>query len=224
MLNRKIIHSIQLLRNKSINWDFFFPLLSWETLLVNQTWLHSSISQQSQAFVWWKEGLSPKQAPSKMGFPSSSVKNPPIFWMLSVKPAFSLSSFTLIKRLFSSSSLFAIRVVSSAYLRLLIFLLAVLIPPCASSSPALHMMYSAYKLSKQGDNIQPWRTPFPIWNQSFLSRSSLAVALDLHTDFSGHLVFPSLQEFSTVCCDLHRNNYMSRCVRPNKPYLKEMFL
>ena len=27
-------------------------------------------------------------------------------------------------------------------------------------------MYSAYKLSKQGDNIQPWRTPFPIWNQS----------------------------------------------------------
>ena len=30
----------------------------------------------------------------------------------------------------------AIRVVSSAYLRLLIFLLAILIPACASSSPA----------------------------------------------------------------------------------------
>ena len=28
------------------------------------------------------------------------------------------------------------------------------------------MTYSAYKLNKQGDNIQPWRTPFPIWNQS----------------------------------------------------------
>ena len=27
-------------------------------------------------------------------------------------------------------------------------------------------MYSAYKLNKQGDNIQPWRTPFPLWNQS----------------------------------------------------------
>ena len=27
-------------------------------------------------------------------------------------------------------------------------------------------MYSAYKLNKQGDNIQPWRTPFPSWNQS----------------------------------------------------------
>ena len=26
-------------------------------------------------------------------------------------------------------------------------------------------MYSAYKLNKQGDNIQPWDTPFPIWNQ-----------------------------------------------------------
>ena len=27
-------------------------------------------------------------------------------------------------------------------------------------------MYSAYKLNKQGDNIEPWCTPFPIWNQS----------------------------------------------------------
>ena len=45
-----------------------------------------------------------------------------VFWMLSFKPTFSLSSFTFIKRLFSSSSLSALRVVSSAYLRLLIFL------------------------------------------------------------------------------------------------------
>ena len=50
---------------------------------------------------------------------------------------FSLSSFTFIKRLFSSSSLSAISVVSSAYLRLLIFLPAILIPACASSS-SLH--------------------------------------------------------------------------------------
>ena len=40
-----------------------------------------------------------------------------IFWMLSFKPTFSLSTFPFIKRLFSSSSLSAIRVVSSAYLR-----------------------------------------------------------------------------------------------------------
>ena len=49
-----------------------------------------------------------------------------VFWMLSFKQAFSLFSFTFIKRLFSSSSLSAIRVVSSAYMRLLIFLLAIL--------------------------------------------------------------------------------------------------
>ena len=47
----------------------------------------------------------------------------------------------------------AIKVVSSAYLRLLIFLLAILIPACASSSPAFLMMYFTYKLNKQGDNI-----------------------------------------------------------------------
>ena len=59
------------------------------------------------------------------------------------KPTFSLSTFTFFKRLFSSSSLSAIRVVSSAYLTLLIFLLAILITACASSSPTFHMMYSA---------------------------------------------------------------------------------
>ena len=37
-----------------------------------------------------------------------------VFWMLRFKPAFSLSSFTFIKNLFISSSLSAIRVVSSA--------------------------------------------------------------------------------------------------------------
>ena len=136
-----------------------------------------------------------------------------VFWKLSFKPAFSLCSFTLIKRFFSSSLLFAIRVVSSAYvttliaksknalekemathssvlawripgtgepcglpsmglhrvrhdwsdlaaaaaaaanLRLLIFLLAILIPACDSSSLAFRMMYSAYTLNKLDDNI-----------------------------------------------------------------------
>ena len=99
-----------------------------------------------------------------------------VFWMLSFKPTFSkLSSFTFIKRLFSSSSLSAIRVVSSAYLRLLIFLPVILIPACASSSPAFLMMYSAYKLNKQADNIQPWRTPFPIWNQTVVPYPVLSV-------------------------------------------------
>ena len=87
------------------------------------------------------------------------------FLMLSWKPTFSLSSFTYIKRLFSSS-LSAIRVVSSAYLRLLIFLPAILIPACASFSLAFGMLYSAYQLNKQGDHIQPCSTPVLIWNQS----------------------------------------------------------
>ena len=193
-----------------------------------------------------------------------------ILWMLSFKPAFSLSSFTFIKRLFSASSLSVINVVPSTYLRLLIFLLAILIPACGSSSLAFLMMcscllakslqscltlcdpidssppgspfpgipqartlewvaisfsnawkwkvkvkslshvwllatpwtaayqaplsmgssrqeywsgmpspspvmYSAFKLNKQGDNIQPWRTPFPIWNQSVVSCPVLTV-------------------------------------------------
>ena len=94
---------------------------------------------------------------------------------LSVK--FQASFFTLlIKRLFSSSSLSAIRVVSSACLRLLIFLPSVLIPACDSSSPAFLMMHSAYKLNKQGDSIQPWRAPFPIWNQSVVPFPVLTVA------------------------------------------------
>ena len=74
-----------------------------------------------------------------------------VFWMLSFKPTLSMSSFTFIKRLFSSS-LSVIRVVSSAYLRLLIFLPAILIPACASSSPAFLMMCSAWKLNKQDDS------------------------------------------------------------------------
>ena len=68
---------------------------------------------------------------------------------------FSASFFTLIKRFFSSSSLSAIRVVSSTYLRLLMFLPAIWILACASSSLAFHKIYSACKLNKQGDNIQP---------------------------------------------------------------------
>ena len=65
---------------------------------------------------------------------------------------------------------------SSAYLRLLIFLLATLIPACASSSPAFLIMYSACKLNEQGDNIQPWQTPFLIWNQCVVPCPVLTVA------------------------------------------------
>ena len=57
--------------------------------------------------------------------------------------------FTFLKRLFSSSLLSAVRVVSSAYLRLLIFLDSSL----CFFSLAFCMMYYACKINKQGDNI-----------------------------------------------------------------------
>ena len=98
------------------------------------------------------------------------------FLILSFKLFFSLSSFTLIKKFFSSSSLSSIRVMSSAYLRLLIFLLAILIPACNFFSPAFHMMCSVYKLNKQGDNKQPCPTPSSILNESVVSYRVLIVA------------------------------------------------
>ena len=96
-----------------------------------------------------------------------------VFIMLSFKPTFSLSSFTFIKRLFGSSLLSVIRVVSSAYLRLLIFLPAILIPTCDSSSAAFRMMYSPYRLNKQGDNNN---LDILLWNQSVVPCLGLTVA------------------------------------------------
>ena len=122
------------------------------------------------------------------------------------RPGFSLSFFTF-KRLHSTSSLSAIRVVSSAYLRLLIFLPVMLIPACASSSSALHMMYSAQKLNKQGDNIQLDVLLSQFGTSQLFHVWFYLLFLDLKTGFlgdrQGGLVFPSLEEFSTVCCDSH---------------------
>ena len=116
------------------------------------------------------------------------------FWMLS----FSLSSFTFLKRLFSSSSLSAIRVVSSAYLRLSIFLSAILIPACVSSSPAfLISRVTIYSLD----------TLLFLYGTSLFHVQFKLLFPVLHTDFSrgrsGGLVFPSLSEYSTVYCDPH---------------------
>ena len=131
--------------------------------------------------------------------------------MSSFKPAYLPSSFTFIKRLFNFSLLSAIRVVSSAYLRLLIFLLAILIPACASSSPAFLMIHSAYKLNKQGDNIQPRHTPFPIWNQSVVPCPVLTVAswpayiiLRTQVRWSG---IPISLRFFPVCCNSHSQRF-----------------
>ena len=78
-----------------------------------------------------------------------------VFWMLSLKPAFSLSSFTFIR---GSLVAFCILPLGRCYMHIWgywLYLLAILILACTSSSPAFHMMYSACKLNEQGDNIQP---------------------------------------------------------------------
>ena len=128
-----------------------------------------------------------------------------VFQILSFKPTILLSSFTFIKRLFSSS-LPAIRMVSSAYLRLLIFLPAILIPACASSSPAFPRIYSSYKLNRV--TIYSLDVLLSLFGTSLLFHVQFQLLLpDVHTDFSwgvsGGLVFPSLSEFSTVYCDPH---------------------
>ena len=91
-----------------------------------------------------------------------------IFWMLSFKEGFSLHSFTFFKRLFHSSLLSAISMVSSTYLRLLMFFPRNLYSIfCFIQASLLHDI-TTYKLNKQDDNTKPWYTPFPIWNQSIV--------------------------------------------------------
>ena len=92
------------------------------------------------------------------------------FLIFIFKPAFSPSSFTLIKSLFHSSLLSVISVISSTYLKLL------MLPACNSSSLAFLMMCSAYRLNKQGDSRQPCLTPLSILIQSVVPYRVLTVA------------------------------------------------
>ena len=46
------------------------------------------------------------------------------------------------------------------------FLLIILTPACDSSSTAFLIICSVYRLNKQGDSRQPYRTPFSVLNQS----------------------------------------------------------
>ena len=93
-----------------------------------------------------------------------------------------------------------------AYLRLLIFLPAVLIPVCASASQTFCLMFSAFKLNKQGDNIQTWRTPFPLLNQS-VPCLVLTVASWPAYKFLGVskvIWYSHLFRNFPVCCDPHK--------------------
>ena len=104
-----------------------FPPRSKRLLI---SWLQSPSAVILEPLKMKSDTVSPSICHEVMG-PDAMIF---VFWMLSFKPTFSLSSYTFIKRLFSYSSLSATRVVSSSYLRLLTFLPAILIPACASSS------------------------------------------------------------------------------------------
>ena len=113
-----------------------------------------------------------------------------------------------------SFSFSVIRVMSPAYLRLLIFLLATLIHVCASSSPAIHMMYCKCKLNKQSANTQPWRSPVRIVNQSivpipvitmaswppyrFLRRRERWPGIPVYLRIFHSLLWPTAKGFSAV--------------------------
>ena len=148
--------------------SLLFKMLSWLVI--------TNLPMSKDLLISWLQSpsaviLEPKKIKSvTVSFVSPSIRHEVmgleamilIFWILSFKPSFSLSFFTFIKSFFSSSLLSAIRVVSFDYLKLLLFLMAILIPAWASFSLAFRMMHSACKLNKQGDRC----TPFLIWNQS----------------------------------------------------------
>ena len=87
-----------------------------------------------------------------------------VSWMLSFKPAFHSP--------LSPSSRGSL--VPLHFLPLELYYLHIwgCIPACDSSSPVVCNMYSACKLNKQGDNVQPCHTPFLILTQSLCSVSS----------------------------------------------------
>ena len=108
-------------------WTFVGKVMS---LLFNMLsrFVIASLPRSNCLLISWLQSPSLILEPKKMKSATVSIFSPSIchevmgldavilvFWMLSFKPAFSLSSFTYIKRLFSSSLLSAIRVVSSAF-------------------------------------------------------------------------------------------------------------
>ena len=108
-----------------------------------------------------------------IGFPSlcCEVMGPDaiilVYWMLNLKQAFSHSSFTFIKKLFKFFFISCHEGGVICISEVINISLAILIPACASSSLAFHIMYSEYKLNKQGDNIQPCCTPSQFWTIHF---------------------------------------------------------
>ena len=109
--------------------------------------------------------------------------------------SFSLSPFIFIKRLFSSSLLSPIRVVSSVYLRLLMFLPAILIPACASSSLA-----RALKAGCRVSECWPQRADFCCCSVSYVVSDSLWPHELRHTRLTRHSLSPRVCSDSCPLC------------------------
>ena len=124
--------------------------------------------------------------------------------------------------------------VSSAHLKLLVFLLAILIPSCASPSLAFCMMYSAYKLSKQGDIIQfssvqslssiwLFATPWTTARQASLSVTNSWESLDIILFWFGTNLLFHVQ-FQLLLLDLHTDIFGGRSGGLAFPSLSEFSL
>ena len=119
-----------------------------------------------------------------------------------------LFSFTLVTSCRSSSLLSANRVVSSAYLKLFIFLPPILTPMSSSSKVACLMMYSLYGLNRHGERTHPCLTPFPI--------EKLSVSPYSVRSFASWFAYSDLIDYCEVpnSCAV-RNNSVGWKIHPN---------
>ena len=78
------------------------------------------------------------------------------------------------------------------------------------TQPSFRMMYSAQKLNKQGHNIQPWHTPFPILNQSVVTCLVLTVASwPAYRFFRRWVIWAVCISGKSTTCWLHRLHVFS---------------
>ena len=149
----------------------FFNMLSMLVIIFppRSKWLFISWLQSPSAVILEPQKIKSAVVSTVSASICNGVMGPDamifVLYMLSFKLTFSLSSFTFIKRLFSSSSLSAIRVVSSTYLRLFIFLPVILFQACGSTSPAFCVIHTAYKWNKQANSFLIWNltiVPCPV--------------------------------------------------------------
>ena len=92
-----------------------------------------------------------------------------VFWMLSFQPTFSLSSVTIIKRLYFFAFCHKCGVICISEI-------IDISHGNIDSSLCFFKLSVSQKLNKQGDHIQPWRTHFLIWNQAVVPCPVLTVA------------------------------------------------